>query len=819
MKFPSRRLLVRIFFVLLVIVICGVVTLSFIIRSPWFLKQARAKLEQSIGRKVTFSSIKPSLLFGVGVRVSDFSVYEEDGETHFLDARRILLKVRILPLLWRVLSVSTIQVDHPQLNLFRKEGGDWNFKSLIKKRGPVAERPARAAPPERRVKPRVVISRFRMNGGLLTASDPSWQKDLVLDDLSLEAQGITPESLPNLSLSARFFGGRLRAEGKVLDIDREPRFDISFSGKALPWDQLRLFDLPRLSLDGEVDGEGWVRGRGDDMEIGMVMDLGGSGLAYGTFMKKPVGTSASVRFAGHLEDTHVRWDNSTVTLGKVKLETSGSLEFAGDRPLKAAVRQDNIDCADLAQLIDVPVTMKGEGKIDLLLELSLKRPAKTWALSGQIGVTNGLLQFHALKNELRYDAVCDCSGKTFQLGMSTVRLGSTVGEGNAIFSLEAGPHFECDLNFPHMDVADFVPPPAAGKKTSRVNFFSIVTEADAAPADPPAGEPFLTPFAKEVSGTGRISIGELRLGKLKSLDARARFSLAEGVAKIDEVHLPLYGGEGKMNLTTDLRGEEADCTAKAEISELDIAALLSDIYGYRDAISGRLFADFGASGRGRDWPSIRKSLGAAGRFAVKDGVVRSFGLLKEMGPMIVLLGQGAKSKELVALGQLFSKAPDETRLSRCEGGFQYTGDRWGTGDMLVEIADVANPLRLKVKGTVSVKGELELNGRASFPRGTACYTQLAPYFPDEDGWIEVPFPIPIGGTLARPRIDMEAARGSIVNCAADIVKLRLRKEIEKKIDRTLAPGSKKEGEKPGMEDVGRELLRGTSKELLKRLTR
>jgi hypothetical protein len=71
--------------------------------------------------------------------------------------------------------------------------------------------------------------------------------------------------------------------------------------------------------------------------------------------------------------------------------------------------------------------------------------------------------------------------------------------------------------------------------------------------------------------------------------------------------------------------------------------------------------------------------------------------------------------------------------------------------------------------------------------------------------------------LNHPRVDLEAARTGILSCAAEIGALRLRKEVEKKIDRALQPKPKKKGESPTADDVGREMLKGASKELLKQM--
>jgi hypothetical protein len=285
---------------------------------------------------------------------------------------------------------------------------------------------------------------------------------------------------------------------------------------------------------------------------------------------------------------------------------------------------------------------------------------------------------------------------------------------------------------------------------------------------------------------------------------------------VDEFSLPLYGGQSGWKLAAAMNGPEPRYTLEGMAARVDLAALLSDLYGYSDALSGWLSLECAASAAGMRWSSIQKEIRAKGRFSVHEGRLRTVGLLREIAPLFLLLGQEAQCKESLALGELLKKAPPETRFSRCEGDFTFEGERWGTGNMLLEIAEKPNPVRLLLKGEMGLSGTLNLSGRASFPRRTEYYQQLAPYFPDEGGWITVPFPIPIGGTLNHPRIDLEASRTGILSCAAEIGALRLRKEIEKKIDRALEPKPKK-GEGPVTDDARREMLRGASKELLKQM--
>ncbi len=817
MKLLSKRALIKTLIAILVVYLSGVVVVSFIVRSQWFSEQVRVKLERGLGRRVTFSSIEPSLLFGVGARVRDFAIYEDDKKTPFIQAEGILLKVRLLPLLRRVLSIGKVSLDRPQLRLIREEGGDWNFDSLIKKEKPAAGE-ARGGPLTKRKKPRVIISSLRIRGGVLTVFDPSLQREFILSDLDLKAANITPDAVPYVKLSSRFYEGRLRAVGKVTDLGRKPSLDIKFSGRSLPLAQLGSLDVPNLSLDGNVSLDALLKGSVEDMDIDVEMDLGGSSLTCGEFFEKSAGSRAALRFDGHFDGKAIRWGNSLVELGDMSLETSGSLGLGGNRPLEVRVKRESLDLAGLNDFLSAPVVVKGKGEINILTGVALKSPGDTAEISGKVKIVGGELRFQRLKNTIGYDVACSCEGKSVRVGLHTLSMGSTLGEGNIVFYLGEEPSFDCELNFPVIDTADFASAPVKEKTVFEPRFFSLVTEAAAEPAVSIENDQLIPPFARKVKGVGRVTIGELRLGKLRAVKGQAKFSLSDGVARIDSAHLELYRGVSTGSFVADLGEAVPDYTFKGSMTDLNLAMLLSDIYGYTNVFSGKLFSEIEAKGAGRDWLSVRKSLNARGRFYVKEGNLRSIGFLRDIGPLFVLLGQQAKMKEFVAFGGILSKAPAETSLSRCEGNFRFEDQHWGTGDLILEIADNNNPMALRMEGTMGLNGELDFTGQAFFPKGSPGYNRLAAYFPDDEGWIKVPFPIPIGGTLDKPRVDLNASKKSIVKCAKEIGKLRFRKELEKKIDERLAPRPKK-GEKPDAGDVGREILKGTSKELLKKLIR
>ena len=909
MRLPPVRVLLKVGVWLFALGIAAVIALHVLVSSDWFLQQARMGLERGLNRRVTFSSLSPSLRHGVGICVRGFVLYENDGHTPCLQSESLLLTVRILPLLWRSLRLSSISMAQPRLTLARGNDGKWNVEGLLQKEKPAAEEipVGRVGAAKKRAKGGFSISRLRISNGVVTIYDPAWSRQVVLRDVDLRAADIARGALPYVNgsgriegipladlasrgkeltrvsveggsvsgpvaitgriggklqfqatlaaedvhlayggryqtpesgltmnvevrgdgsyaekawdirkISAESFGGRLRASGSLLGLGRKPVARMEINARNLPWASIGTLRIPNLSLDGSSAFSAAIQGTKEDMSMNLALDLGGSSLTYGAQIKKPAGVTAELKIPIRRAGERIRWADAVAQLGDLKLRSEGSLETAGERSLKARFRADECDLKSVSGVLLPGVMAAGKGAMDLLLERSLEQPLSSTIISGSARVAGGELRIAGLGQPVMYDAVCACAAGNVRLGLSTVRVGSSCGEGYLSFDLKRWPAFDGEFNFPVVDTADFAAPARARGAALLPHGAPFIAEAEAAPAESREGKSVLPRLVMEMEGRGKAAIGELRVGKLKARDGRGKIVLSKGVLSVDEFALPLYGGQSGWKLAAAMNGPEPRYTLEGMAARVDLAALLSDLYGYSDALSGWLSLECAASAAGMRWSSIQKEIRAKGRFSVHEGRLRTVGLLREIAPLFLLLGQEAQCKESLALGELLKKAPPETRFSRCEGDFTFEGERWGTGNMLLEIAEKPNPVRLLLKGEMGLSGTLNLSGRASFPRGTEYYQQLAPYFPDDGGWITVPFPIPIGGTLNHPRIDLEASRTGILSCAAEIGALRLRKEIEKKIDRALEPKPKK-GEGPVTDDARREMLRGASKELLKQM--
>jgi hypothetical protein len=88
-------------------------------------------LESIIHHKVSIGKVKASIVRGIGLEVSQFTVKDERGEQDIFTAQHLTFGLRILPLLVRRLVFYRIIVDSPKITLVRDEGGTVDLPKVI----------------------------------------------------------------------------------------------------------------------------------------------------------------------------------------------------------------------------------------------------------------------------------------------------------------------------------------------------------------------------------------------------------------------------------------------------------------------------------------------------------------------------------------------------------------------------------------------------------------------------------------------------------------------------------------------------------------
>jgi uncharacterized protein involved in outer membrane biogenesis len=200
------------------------------------LQQARTAL----GRNVAAERISVHLWGGFGVRVDHLRVSDDPrfSTADFVEAASVVVRARLLPLLWGRLELGRIDLTQPQIQLIRDSAGNWNCASLGHVTSSTGALPG-DPPPGSRVSPEQLpfaISRANVADG-----------SIIIIDRSRQPEDIT--RLTQVDVTVSDIGEDTPVSFRVAAALQGDRRNVNVRGIAGPWRQTS--GIP-LRLDGGV---------------------------------------------------------------------------------------------------------------------------------------------------------------------------------------------------------------------------------------------------------------------------------------------------------------------------------------------------------------------------------------------------------------------------------------------------------------------------------------------------------------------------------------------------------------------------------------
>ena len=174
-------------------------------------------LQQSLNRTVSFSSGTFTWDFGPAFEFKSLTVKERDGGADFVTARKITVKLALIPLLEKKVELKNIILDDPTISLFRRSDGTLNADDLLK-------------PGDSSVQ--VNFKKVRINNGAILWSDSVGRKKpltLTLRNISLTANHLERGQKGHLKLSAEIPA----ASGDPTHINFSGKLQLPTSDKSL----------------------------------------------------------------------------------------------------------------------------------------------------------------------------------------------------------------------------------------------------------------------------------------------------------------------------------------------------------------------------------------------------------------------------------------------------------------------------------------------------------------------------------------------------------------------------------------------------------
>jgi uncharacterized protein involved in outer membrane biogenesis len=276
----------------------------------------------------------------------------------------------------------------------------------------------------------------------------------------------------------------------------------------------------------------------------------------------------------------------------------------------------------------------------------------------------------------------------------------------------------------------------------------------------------IAPDFKTFSATGKAATDQVTLGTITLQRLRSPFRYERGTLTLDPIAFTLYGGRQEGRVTVDLKPRPPVFAMRSTVAGLDVNKALSANTSMKDELLGtaRLTADVRGSGTSR--AAIERTLAGTVGFALANGAIRDFPLLRAINQ---------------ALGVTAGTA-NEVRFDSLAGRATLGGGQARVTELVLRAGD----LSLAGQGTLGFDRSLDfrLVARlsAARPGQLARAVELAKRLQNAQGQIELP--ITVTGTVGAPKFNVD-----VRSIATKQLDTELQKQVERQLKKSGVPAA------------------------------
>jgi uncharacterized protein involved in outer membrane biogenesis len=252
---------------------------------------------------------------------------------------------------------------------------------------------------------------------------------------------------------------------------------------------------------------------------------------------------------------------------------------------------------------------------------------------------------------------------------------------------------------------------------------------------------------RKVTGSGTLSIGELRYESLALNQVKATCRLNDGVIQLTPVESELSGGSQIGNITIDTRGQNPTFAVKTKLQKVDANQLLSAATSLKQVIYGLLAGEADTRFTSRPGEDIAKSLNGEVRLELTNGKLQGANLLNEMAVLGKFLGAVKRPEAFTTIVGLTGTFKINDGIATTDNVRLDFGGGTTAAAGTINLVDQSLDLRLN-----TVFGK-ELSQRAG---GTQVGESLANVLSNPKG--ELVIPAIVSGTFAKPRFAPDIKR-------------------------------------------------------------
>jgi AsmA protein len=394
--------------IVVAVLIVIVLVAPFLIPVNQFRPTIEAKASAALGRKVEVGNLSLSLLSG-SLGADNLAIADDPkfSTSPFLTAKSISVGVEIMPLIFsKILNVTDITIDSPQVTLIRDAGGEWNYSSL----GGSAAKSQAKAPASTRTAPaastapssstgELSVQKLELKNGRIIVGSTGSQKRSTYDNLHVTASNVSLASKFPVTVTADLpGGGNFKLDGNVGPVN-ESNTQLTPLDAKLTVNSLNLastgFLDPSAGLGGVLDVDATVASQNGEAATKGSAKLSKALLIAGG---SPAGVPLTVDFgtkydlvknSGVLEPSVLKIGTAAAHLsGTYKIPTEGTI-------VNMKVTGENMPARDLEQFLPaLGINLPKGASLQagtLSTNLDLVGPTNKLVTTGNVGLFNAKL--------------------------------------------------------------------------------------------------------------------------------------------------------------------------------------------------------------------------------------------------------------------------------------------------------------------------------------------------------------------------------------------------------------------------------------------
>jgi AsmA protein len=394
--------------IVVAVLIVIVLVAPFLIPVNQFRPTIEAKASAALGRKVEVGNLSLSLLSG-SLGADNLAIADDPkfSTSPFLTAKSISVGVEIMPLIFsKILNVTDITIDSPQVTLIRDAGGEWNYSSL----GGSAAKSQAKAPASTPTAPaastapssstgELSVQKLELKNGRIIVGSTGSQKRSTYDNLHVTASNVSLASKFPVTVTADLpGGGNFKLDGNVGPVN-ESNTQLTPLDAKLTVNSLNLastgFLDPSAGLGGVLDVDATVASQNGEAATKGSAKLSKALLIAGG---SPAGVPLTVDFgtkydlvknSGVLEPSVLKIGTAAAHLsGTYKIPTEGTI-------VNMKVTGENMPARDLEQFLPaLGINLPKGASLQagtLSTNLDLVGPTNKLVTTGNVGLFNAKL--------------------------------------------------------------------------------------------------------------------------------------------------------------------------------------------------------------------------------------------------------------------------------------------------------------------------------------------------------------------------------------------------------------------------------------------